>query len=755
MPIYKSKTGRKVVFHLGKQKTKVVVNPTPNQLPQMDLHKLFPKHVELVAEDQPPLRWPTPQFPVPASRLDELVRAEIERQIPQKFVTSTTLRTGAWSGQRCFIIAGGPSLAGFDFSKLQGERVIAINKAFVNAPFADIQFSIDRQFLEWLIEPAKCDGKMDEAAHRWPSFGGHKVWLKIPGNVYAKQVEFVKLAGQEGISTSLEEGLYSGSNSGYAAINLAAAMGANPIYLLGYDMNHDKFGRTHYHAGYKKPQKEAQLKMFAKKFPRLADEARKKGIQIVNLNKNSAISCFEYGDIDQVLKSTPTPYTHKWRVISFYTANTSYEQEIIGLKNSLEKFGIDYHFFACEQKGSWRKNLNAKSECILQAFDMFPDQDIVFIDADGIVRQYPILFDKLSATKDSDVAATFHKYSPRSGDEDELLSGTLWFPNNDRARNLVQRWHEIGLDQEKIRHQQCLRIAIEQKALEGDKVKVYRMPHEYTHVFDYKYKDKNKPVIEHFQASRRFRKEVGYGDVLTWRTQNIPIKKKTMPNKNIPKINTANVKVSVVVVTYRRLDTLDQVLSAWLKETPDVWLCDCSKEGYKTNLPVKIVRATPDPGNKIRHAVATMTSGDLVIKADDDIIPLPGLAQDFINCYVANGDCVMGIHGRTFQGPDYYQHTTLYSAKHLLAPLKVDFLGVITCAPRKFLAMDLKDCDTPIEDLYWHNWIYPHVPKYIITSTHYQNLPSSRDQDRLCGNKEMRVVRRAFYKKCYEKYYKK
>ena len=55
---------------------------------------------------------------------------------------------GSWAGRRCFIIGGGPSLKGFDFERLRGERVIAINKAFYDVPFADIVFGMDRPFLD-------------------------------------------------------------------------------------------------------------------------------------------------------------------------------------------------------------------------------------------------------------------------------------------------------------------------------------------------------------------------------------------------------------------------------------------------------------------------------------------------------------------------------------------------------------------------------------------------------------------------------
>ena len=153
--------------------------------------------------------------------------------------------------------------------------------------------------------------------------------------------------------------------------------------------------------------------------------------------------------------------------------------------------------------------------------------------------------------------------------------------------------------------------------------------------------------------------------------------------------------------------------------------------------------------------MALLTSGDIVIKADDDIMPLPGLVHDFIHWHEALGPCVTGIHGRTFHGPDYYHDTKMHAAHKQTVPLKVDFLGIITCADRKFLAMDLRECGTDIEDLYWHNHCYPRAPKYVIPTKAYDNtLPESRDSGRLCADVPGRAVRRAFYTQCWQEHYR-
>ena len=211
--------------------------------------------------------------------------------------------------------------------------------------------------------------------------------------------------------------------------------------------------------------------------------------------------------------------------------------------------------------------------------------------------------------------------------------------------------------------------------------------------------------------------------------------------------------ISVVVVAYRRFAHMEAILKAWLAQTADVWLCDCSKDGFKTALPIHHVHAWPDPGNRIRHAVALMTSGDLVIKADDDLVPGAGLVAQFVAAYEAKGDAIYGIHGRRFLGPRYYAQTRLFGPGNANGIQEVDFVGVITCAPRKYLLMDLRNCGTEVEDLYWQMACYPTVKKYVIGTKSVQHLPECRDAQRLCGTRESRVVRQRFYEHYWRKNY--
>jgi len=203
------------------------------------------------------------------------------------------LPDGAWKGQRCFIIGGGPSLKGFDFSRLFGERVIAVNRAYEACPTADIMLAMDRRVYNMITE-----GRLGEDAKRkFEEFKGLKVWMRdVPGAMLLRD------AGGTGLTKTLRDGVCNGNNTGYAALNLAICLGADPIYLLGFDMKGDGQGhQAWFHTGYQAEQGESVYKKFIGAFEKAAPEIKQRGVRVINLNPESALKAFEFGRVDEVL----------------------------------------------------------------------------------------------------------------------------------------------------------------------------------------------------------------------------------------------------------------------------------------------------------------------------------------------------------------------------------------------------------------------------------------------------------------------
>lgn len=214
---------------------------------------------------------------------------------------SDVIRDREWADQPCFIIGGGASLSGFDFERLRGRgRIIAINRAFEFIPFADVLFFMDNRFYQLIHKKTLDPHSLD----KWDAFSGYRVFLNIMGRQY-DDVYSLRSLGRVGLSNSVTKGIYHGNNSGVGAICLAYCLGTSPIYLLGYD---GKFtgGKSHFHSGYNFVMREGVVRSFIKDFERLARFTARISARIINLNPDSAIRCFEFSTIDEVLGNGKT-----------------------------------------------------------------------------------------------------------------------------------------------------------------------------------------------------------------------------------------------------------------------------------------------------------------------------------------------------------------------------------------------------------------------------------------------------------------
>ena len=178
-----------------------------------------------------------------------------------------------------------------------------------------------------------------------------------------------------------------------------------------------------------------------------------------------------------------------WKVIAFHTDDALYSEQIANLRKSLRRFDIPFSIKVVPDLGSWRANTLAMSGYILEAFDEH-EENLVFLDADAVVRQYPALFDEI----DTDFACHY-----RNGQE--LLAGTMYFKNCAKVKKFVSDWAECS---RKRGDHLAAQTGIED-ALRMNNLKTYELPAPYTLIFDMM-KSQGPPVIEHFQASRRARR---------------------------------------------------------------------------------------------------------------------------------------------------------------------------------------------------------------------------------------------------------
>jgi len=388
----------------------------------------------------------------------------------------------AWKDQRCFIIGGGESLKGFDFSKLRNELVIGTNRAY-EVMDCTINYAMDNNIYRWITK-----GELgQEAKKRLEDFKGIPVWLDSAGYDYPRGIFILNKSGNHKNTYAMKEGISSGTNAGFGALNLAVCLGANPIYLLGFDMESKEGKQVWWHDGYPENQVDRVYESFILDFKRLAPELKEKGIRVINLNPKSKLKCFEFGKFEDI-KPIKRPI-----VVSFYTKGTGYEEQVKQLKITLKRFNLENDVAGIEDRGSWHKNTYYKAQFIQRMMKKHPDRSILYVDADAKMRMNPVLFNDL----DCDFACYFH--SPRK----ELLSGTLYFNNTKGARFLVKKWiEEDKLYPKTHMPQKNLRAVFEKHK---NKIKWKALPVEYCMIYDSRSRYNVNPIIEHFQLSRRYK----------------------------------------------------------------------------------------------------------------------------------------------------------------------------------------------------------------------------------------------------------
>lgn len=182
------------------------------------------------------------------------------------------------------ILASGPSMNRADADAVRHLPRIAINLTARLAPDA-LLYGSDSPF--WAAYPDLME------------LPGEKVCVEQRVGMYPNVPPGVKVLrnlGLEGLSNG--GGIYVGDNSGYAAINLAAAAGAKRILLLGMDMTGGHWHGPHKTLGNPTP---GQFEKWRRRMDRLAVWLMEAGIEVINCSPVSAIECFKRRPLSECL----------------------------------------------------------------------------------------------------------------------------------------------------------------------------------------------------------------------------------------------------------------------------------------------------------------------------------------------------------------------------------------------------------------------------------------------------------------------
>lgn len=198
--------------------------------------------------------------------------------------------TQFWSGEDVYIVGGGPSLNGFDFSQLHDKNVIGCNTAALRLGFevCDICLFVDvTWFLDNFNKLSKFQGLV--VTNCQSMLFRNEPWLKV--------------------MERMEDGLHRnalgfGGNSGATALNLACILGAKRIFLLGIDCVSTKSDH-HWHKDTRAVPQPGLYDKFKNGFGRMCLDLPKvfPGTQVFNLNQASSLRCFPFMAVSTALQS--------------------------------------------------------------------------------------------------------------------------------------------------------------------------------------------------------------------------------------------------------------------------------------------------------------------------------------------------------------------------------------------------------------------------------------------------------------------
>ena len=193
--------------------------------------------------------------------------------------------------------------------------------------------------------------------------------------------------------------------------------------------------------------------------------------------------------------------------ISYYSKNTHYKEIAeTHIHPSLHQFNLNHDIVEVENFGTWKLNTAYKPTFILNMLEKH-NQDLVYVDVDAIIKEYPVLFNEIPKEYDLGVHYLSWKiqYNSIHRDKYELLSGTIFIRNNAITKRLLQHWQSII--NQCIQDQKALAKAITSFPL----LKIFKLPRKYCYITINPNGKKpmnslENPVICHYQASRKYKR---------------------------------------------------------------------------------------------------------------------------------------------------------------------------------------------------------------------------------------------------------
>lgn len=214
------------------------------------------------------------------------------------------------SGERCFIIATGPSLCMNDIELIKNEYTFGMNsicKMFNNTDWRPTYYGIQDCYVYEKLEDTINNYYQDKdnifvADRIFKKFQVSKTYIKFPLNVdyHENEMEINKYSAK--FSDDCYSIIYDGYSITYSLIQLAVYMGFKEIYLLGTDCSYKKGKKNHYiESGFVDKNEEKNYDKMITGYIEAKKYADSHEINIYNCTRGGMLEVFERKKLEEVI----------------------------------------------------------------------------------------------------------------------------------------------------------------------------------------------------------------------------------------------------------------------------------------------------------------------------------------------------------------------------------------------------------------------------------------------------------------------
>lgn len=175
-----------------------------------------------------------------------------------------------WKNQTVFVIGGGPSIINFDIIRLQPHNCIAINNAFIIAPWSRFLVFHDSRWLKWHLDGVQ-------------KFTG----TRVTTNSKAPPIAAKRMQKDRRVAINCTDPtVLAGIDSGTMGLNLAFHFGASTIALVGFDMGFTaRSGKVikHWHTEHPISPHASNYDRFLKQYPDIQKALLSNNVKLVSL----------------------------------------------------------------------------------------------------------------------------------------------------------------------------------------------------------------------------------------------------------------------------------------------------------------------------------------------------------------------------------------------------------------------------------------------------------------------------------------